>query len=665
MNAQRDVQLLLALDHARDTLDENSEPEAMFNTLAGLIREQFKAEACAILLLEEQTQQIEYLAKVGMEAQAAETACRVAMQLDVPAPLADATTWKYSLGVRITLHDAAMGSLFIASNETPFTETDIGLLALIESQLDSAVMQARTLWKLAQRNRELETIFQIDRLRDNAKDEATLIHDFTKIAVDRLKADVCLVILSHIDGGDLVVRGMIDRANIPPQVIERITQHTATLNEPQVLDNVLMDLQLLVAPFIVSDARLGAIAVGRHKGFTLADQRLLMAMVSQMDSAVAHVRVIAQLNQRNRELETIYRIDQIRDSEGDFDLMLHLVLNEICRAISCELGYIMLYNVRGEEQLELKATTAGEILRSPDYYEVIRRVSREALDQGVVISHNEAQGAVHSIVAVPLILNERIIGVFGALNNTNGRGFSAEDRRLLSAITSQVDTAIFERLERRRMRKVMSRSVDPKVLDHLLQNADDHLLAGERVALTTIFADVRGSTEWAERTTPEDLVATINAFLGRMTDVIFHYGGTLDKFVGDEVIGMFGTPLPMSDHAYFACKTALEMQRVHRDLQAEVTGMGRELPAIGVGVSSGEAIAGEFGAPARTDFTAMGRIVNLGARLCGAAGPGQVLISEITYELLAGRARVKPLEPIIAKGIAQPVQVYELLEIMA
>jgi adenylate cyclase len=300
---------------------------------------------------------------------------------------------------------------------------------------------------------------------------------------------------------------------------------------------------------------------------------------------------------------------------------------------------------------------------SAEFQDYIRQISRQALSEGRLIHETRDTEPIRSIAAVPLILNEKIIGVFGLVNSTNPRGFNAEDRRILAAITSQIDTAIFERLERRRMRNVLKRSVDPKVLEHLLQHADDHLLEGEWVALTVLFADIRGSTEWAERIAAEELVSSINTFLSRMTDVIFNHNGTLDKFVGDEVIGLFGTPLYMEDHAYLACRAALEMQAAHQQLQAEMAAYGRELPPIGIGISSGEAIAGEFGPPTRAEFTAMGRIVNLGARLCSAASAGSVIISQMTYELIKPFAQVNPLEPIVPKGISQPVHIYELMNI--
>jgi adenylate cyclase len=495
--------------------------------------------------------------------------------------------------------------------------------------------------------------------------ETQLIQNLTTLLLENFKADLCLFSVSHIDQGDLIIRGIVDKRDLPAGALEAIRDAASQITIPQTIATPrgIPDLLLLAAPFIVSGVRIGAVVVGRKKYFSIADHRLLYAMMSQMDSAIVHSRISTQLAQRNRELETIYRLDHIRDQEIDFEHMLQQVLHELQKAVMCEAGYIMLYKERGEEQLELKATTSEGILESSSHLDYVRHISRLALEAGEMVYENNPDAPIRSIASVPLILNERILGVFGLLNSANPHGFNAEDRRMLTAITSQVDTAIFERLERRRMRKLLTRSVDPKVIDHLLQFADDQLLAGERVAISVLFADIRGSTEWAERIPAEELVSTINIFLSRMTEVIFKHAGTLDKFVGDEVIGLFGTPLPMDDHALIAARAALEMQAEHAKLQAEMQAQGHELPPIGIGVSSGEAIAGEFGPPTRAEFTAMGRIVNLGARLCSAATAGQVIISQATYELIETQAQVNPLEPISLKGISQPTQIYHLLEV--
>jgi adenylate cyclase len=247
------------------------------------------------------------------------------------------------------------------------------------------------------------------------------------------------------------------------------------------------------------------------------------------------------------------------------------------------------------------------------------------------------------------------------MNSTHPHGFTDGDKSLLLAITSQVDTAVFERLERRRIRRVLGRSVDPKVLEYLLTKAETHMLEGERRFITVLYADLRDSTAWAETTPPEEFVATSNQFFSRIADVIFQYGGTLDKFVGDQVIGLFGTPIELPDHAQRAARAALEMKAAHEVLQAELAALGHTLPEIGIGLCSGEVISGEFGSPIKTEFTAMGRAMHLGARICAVAQPAQILLSQSTLDLLSREFEVTPLPSLTVRGIAESVPIYELL----
>ena len=658
---ERELQLIFALDRARDRLHDNDEPQTMFEAIVALLKEQFKAEACAILLVTETSDDVEMLAYSGMDEASALTTCQTALS-NTSIDVVPQTPWTYTLGSQIFLDDYPMGSFVLGRTTTDLTPEERALLKTAETQLDSAVVQARTVWKLAQRERELDAIYEIDHLRDKTQSEADLISGFTAILLEQFKADLCLIMLTHTDSGDMLLRGIIDRYDLNEDNLIIIRENASSITIPQVIPSPagIPGLYLLAAPLIVDGTRHGAVVTGRKAAYSVGDHRLLHAMMSQMDSAVVHIRALSQLASRNRELEIIYRIDRIRDREADFDRLLQSVLTELSQVVASEMGYIMLYSDDEADALEMRSYTSERLLAAANNLQTIQKISKQALTTGKLVCENRLEGALRSILAMPLILNQRIIGVFGAVNSAASSGFSAEDRGIVAAITSQVDTAIFERLEQRRMRNILRRSVDPKVVDHLLLHADSHILEGERVILSVIYADLRGSSEWAERTPPEELVDTLNQFLGAMTEIIFKYGGTLDKFVGDMVIGLFGTPLPMQDHALQAARAALDMQEAHIALQRHLKAAGHILPGMGIGISSGEAIAGEFGHPIRTEFTALGRVMNLGSRLCGVAEAGQIVISESTYQLLAERVDCTPLPPIQLKGISDYGTLYAL-----
>ena len=210
----------------------------------------------------------------------------------------------------------------------------------------------------------------------------------------------------------------------------------------------------------------------------------------------------------------------------------------------------------------------------------------------------ELDGAFGSLMCVPLILRERILGVFG-MASPRPKGFQERERRLLAAIASQMDTAIFESLEQRRLRMVLGRSVDPRVMERLLTASDVGFLKGERQVLTVLYADLRGSTSMAEVVAPEVLVDYMNAFLGTMSDVILKHEGTLDKFIGDEVMALFGAPAPQEDHALRSVRVALAMQNAHAALLARRERQGLPGCPMGVGIATGELIVGEMGSAQR------------------------------------------------------------------
>jgi adenylate cyclase len=210
----------------------------------------------------------------------------------------------------------------------------------------------------------------------------------------------------------------------------------------------------------------------------------------------------------------------------------------------------------------------------------------------------------------------------------------------------------------------LGRSLDPRVLERLMRDPDVDFLKGERSVLSVLYADLRGSTNLAEHTEPELLVGFINDYLGRMTDVILSYEGTLDKFVGDEVMALFSAPFPQPDHALRAVRVGLEMQRAHQEVMQSWRGRAIEPAPIGVGIATGELTAGEIGCPQRTDYTVIGRAANLGSRICSVAGPGQVLVSQATYDLIADQVMAVPITGLQLKGVEQDVTAYHVTRVL-
>ena len=225
-----------------------------------------------------------------------------------------------------------------------------------------------------------------------------------------------------------------------------------------------------------------------------------------------------------------------------------------------------------------------------------------------------------------------------------------------------------EQKEKRMIRQTFSKFVSKAVVDELLRVPGKVKLGGERKILTVLFSDIRGFTTLSEKLTPEELVAHLNIYLQAMTNIVIKYNGTLDKYVGDEIMAFWGAPIPQQHHAYLGCRAALEMMtelnRLNEQWKSE--GNSHLCLNIGIGINSGEMVAGNMGSAARMDYTLMGDNVNLGARLEGTNKMYKtaVIISEFTYEMIKDeKIVVRELDLIRVKGKAKPVRIYELLDI--
>jgi len=529
--------------------------------------------------------------------------------------------------------------------------------------------------ELKHKERQIALLRAIDHVRDTWPPSAMLAN-IVGILSDDLTADLCVIALLNPETGKLEMKAIKGRGEqfgqMGPVMVEALSRHIARTDKIAIwkgkaalkrlgLADAPEGLQVMVCPIVMEDEKraLGAVMLVRASApFTEKDVDLMETAESQIDSAIIQASNYYELEHRRRELEIIYQVDHIRDEKIPFDEMLNKVLKVLCTVIESEMGFIMLYD-RAGKQLEMRAATSEDLFTVSPYYETVRQTADEAIRAAGLICRNDLGDKLRSILCIPLILNEDIIGVFGVVNRLGG-GFMEEDRRLLGAIASQMDTAIFESLEIRRLRQVLGRSVGPTVMERLLQAPDVGFLKGERMTLSVLYADIRGSTSLAERVEPELFVGFINAYLSRMVEVILAHEGTLDKFVGDEVMALFGAPVAQADHALRAARVGLALQEAYKGIVAEWQPRGIGDPSLGVGIATGEMIVGEMGSVHRTNYTVIGLTANLGARICAAAGPGQALISQETYDLIKDKVEAHPLTGQKFKGIGREVTVYHL-----
>jgi adenylate cyclase len=220
-----------------------------------------------------------------------------------------------------------------------------------------------------------------------------------------------------------------------------------------------------------------------------------------------------------------------------------------------------------------------------------------------------------------------------------------------------------EDAEKRKMKRLFGRYVSRDVYAQLVANPELAELGGKRREMTVLFSDIRGFTAVTEKGNPEILVAQLNEYFSRMVEIVFHHRGTVDKFVGDMVMALFGAPLDDSDHADHAVEAALDMIVELRSLNERWKAEGRPELDIGIGINTGPMIAGNIGSDLVMSYTVIGDAVNLGSRLesLNKQYGTRIIISESTRQQLKRHYVLKPLGDVVVKGKTKPVAIFEVL----
>ncbi len=227
-------------------------------------------------------------------------------------------------------------------------------------------------------------------------------------------------------------------------------------------------------------------------------------------------------------------------------------------------------------------------------------------------------------------------------------------------VISAIMQYVTEEREKRRIRAIFGRFVSEDVVKGILETQGDLALGGQRRTLTILFADIRGFTPLSEILPPEEVVGLLNEYFGAMTTIIFNNGGTVDKFMGDCIMALFGAPLDLPDHANQAVKAAVEMRNELMELQKKWSALGQVSLQAGIGINTGEVVVGNLGSSERMEYTAIGDAVNLAARFESLTRqyPCEILIGEETYRFVAEQSETIEFSGVEVKGKSKPMTVY-------
>jgi adenylate cyclase len=314
------------------------------------------------------------------------------------------------------------------------------------------------------------------------------------------------------------------------------------------------------------------------------------------------------------------------------------------------------------EKLSVSRTITQKVMR-----EKVAILSQDArTDKQFHGAESIVSQGVRSTICAPLITESNVHGVVYADRLDPFAAFSEDHLELISAVGAQTAVTVetvkaHKRLAREEVARAnYSRFMPEYVVKELLDNPNSFRLGGINQTITVLFADIRGFTALSEHENPEKVVGLLNRYFSAMSEIIFAHGGTLDKYIGDGLMAIFGAPTATPEDALNALKAAVTMQKRLIKLNEELKADGFEQISVGMGLHTGEATIGYIGSDKRSEYTAIGDTVNLASRLESNATGGQILISEVTAGAAGSSVALLAHEPLSVKNRVQPVNLFEV-----
>jgi adenylate cyclase len=391
-------------------------------------------------------------------------------------------------------------------------------------------------------------------------------------------------------------------------------------------------------------------------------------------SSLLRIAGASREDRQARKLNLLLDIAKELSQQTDVDRLLDRIVG-------------LTFQVMSVDRVAVMTVDAGELVprvwrsrveSKAGSWRVPRAIARKAVEERVaVLSENvpaEVAGTsgIQSALCAPLLASPgEVLGIIylDSLDLDSlgaGHSFSEEDLEFFTAFAGMAAVAIEngQLIERMRREAVVlsnfQRYFTPDLALQIAGQEGEIQLGGAKRQVVVLFSDIRGFTSLSERMSPDEIASLLNRYFTEMVEIVFEHGGTLDKFMGDALMALWGAPIARADDADRATQAALAMQRALAGLNERWIRQGLPPLSIGIGINAGEVFAGNIGSARRLEYTVIGDAVNTAARLCSEAGPGEILIAEPLYAALRRPPPVSALTPWPLRGKAHPVPVYRI-----
>ena len=366
-------------------------------------------------------------------------------------------------------------------------------------------------------------------------------------------------------------------------------------------------------------------------------------------------------------------------SELDLEKLLPKILDKAFELVGADRGAILLMDSnsdlvpryvktrtgKGDKNIILSNTVISQVTQNKESV-----LSSDAtMDKRFSSAHSIIMQGIRSTMTVPLLHADELLGVMHLDSQIASNAFSEKDLQICTGMAAQAAVAIqnarlAKRIEQEaQTRALFSRLIPPAVVEQVVKGELTLERGGRLSEITMLYSDIRGFTSMADGRPPEEVVNTLNEYFEVMVDVLFQHSGTLDKFVGDEIIGLFGAPIPIDDASFKSIQCALDMMRSLQEFNRTRAAENLAPIHIGIGINTGKVITGAIGSTRALQYTAIGDAMNVASRLVDIAKPGEIILSAETYGKLADRIDAVALPPVKIKGKADEQKIYRLIGI--